>query len=169
MADPFLEECHTGSLTQCSFYTKITWSCVLLVLVNTLIHLHILYWFEDKISQFSPSVLFDCFWSGFFVILSWRQDRHGIILSPTHLFSKKFWQPFPFTWNISSKDLENVSSYSLSNVVILETLIKIFSLHLTRKLLVQISTHISTKFLASTGHMQYIIGKVSRIIELCVF
>ena len=123
MADPFLEECHTGSLTQCSFYTKITWSCVLLVLVNTLIHLHILYWFEDKISQFSPSVLFDCFWSGFFVILSWRQDRHGIILSPTHLFSKKFWQPFPFTWNISSKDLENVSSYSLSNVVILETLI----------------------------------------------
>ena len=104
-----------------------------------------------------------------FAILSWRQDRHGIILSPTHLFSKKFWQPFPFTWNISSKDLESVSSYSLSNVVILETLNKIFSLHLTRKLLVQISTHISTKFLASTGHMQYIIGKGNRIIELCVF
>lgn len=168
MADPFLEECHTGNLTQRLFYAKITWSCVLLVLVNTLIYLLKLYWFEDKNSQFSPSVLSDCFWPRFFAILSWRQDRHGIILSLTHLFSNKFWQPFPFTWNVSPKDLENASSYSLSNVVLLETLNKIFSLHLTRKLLLQISALISTKFLAGTGHVQYILGKGNKII-MCFF
>ena len=76
---------------------------------------------------------------------------------------------------MSPEDSENVTSYSLNNIFILETLNEIFSLHLTRKRLVQINTHISTKFipehnfLAGPGHMQYIIGKGNRRIELHVF